>query len=249
VRPRPSTVPGGKAPINAGVRRCLRSRDGDRPRTNAGPVKKDGGNPTGSGHCAHPRLQHRGRSSAADSQPYRRAGRAAADQPSPRTAGLGRPAGRCRAGLGCHGATVTRVGLRPGSAVVAAFRPLPSPAPAADPPPLPRRRCTAPHARSPGSDGDLSHVSPSVPVGPPLGACHAPPGGATFRLDPATGAVGFPIPSPSPAGAGRLRAGRRGHPRRSVCRDGHRDARQTRDSRYLRPVGGLHRRPPTTCGS
>jgi hypothetical protein len=34
-----------------------------------------------------------------------------------------------------------------------------------------------------------------------------------------------------------------------VCRDGHRDARQTRDSRYLRLLGGLHRRPPATCGS
>jgi hypothetical protein len=78
---------------------------------------------------AHHRLHHRDRSRAADSQQHRRArrpaadsrdgggraasGTAAEDQPGPRTARLGRPAGRCRTRLGGPGATVTRVCLRP----------------------------------------------------------------------------------------------------------------------------------------
>ena len=174
-----------------------------------------------------------------------------AEPPRTTPARVGRPACRGRTGLGRPGATITRVRLRSGSAVVAVSRLLPSSAPAADaPPPVPRLRPTTPQARaapsetrSPPSDGDL------IPVRPrrlPRGACHAPPGGATFRLDPAARAaraVGFPIPSPSPAGAGRLRAGRRGLPGRSVCRHGHRDARRIRDFRDLRPLGGLRRRP------
>jgi len=48
---------------------------------------------------AHRRLHYRGRPGAADSQARRRAGRAAAHQPGPRAARLGRPTGRSRSGL------------------------------------------------------------------------------------------------------------------------------------------------------
>jgi len=118
---------------------------------------------------------------------------------------------------------------------------------AADPPRPAQAPAYRPHARS---ALQTATSSPSVSVGS-RGASHTPPGGATSRLDPAARvarAVGFLIP-PSPAGAGRLRAGRRGHPRRSVCRHGHRDARRPRDFRDLRPLGGLHRRPPATRAS
>ena len=77
---------------------------------------------------------------------------------------LGRPAGRCRTGLGCPGPTVTRGRLQPGSAVVAAFRPLPSSAPAADAPsPAPRPRPTTPQTRSaaPRRRRDPRHSRPA----------------------------------------------------------------------------------------
>ena len=92
-----------------------------RPRTDAGAVNKSGGSPPDSGYRTHRRLHHRSRSTSADSQPHRRTCRATADQPNTRAACLGRPAGRCHTGLGGPGATVTRVRLQPGSAVVASF--------------------------------------------------------------------------------------------------------------------------------
>lgn len=55
----------------------------NRPKADAGLANENGGNPTGSGHCAHGRLHHRGHSSAGDSHPHRRACRAATDQPGP----------------------------------------------------------------------------------------------------------------------------------------------------------------------
>ncbi len=73
--------------------RSLR-RGGHRPGTAVGPENKSDGNPIDSGHCAHRRLQHRGR------------------QPGTRLR-------RGRARLGCPGATVTRVSLLPAGAVVA----------------------------------------------------------------------------------------------------------------------------------
>lgn len=63
------TGSGRKAPIDADVRRCLRPRDDQRPRTDAGPGNKNGGNPTDSGHCAHCRRHHQSRSSSVDSHP------------------------------------------------------------------------------------------------------------------------------------------------------------------------------------
>jgi hypothetical protein len=85
-------------------------------------------------HCerrcrqAHCRLHYRNGPGAADSLGPRRAGRAATHRPRPRAARLGRPTGRSRTGLGGPGATVTPVGLQPGSGVVASFRRRYSPA-------------------------------------------------------------------------------------------------------------------------
>ena len=130
---------------------------------------------------------------AAGSQPHRRTCRATADQPSTRAACLPRLAGRCHTELKGPGATLTRVRLRPGRAVVAALLPLPSSAPTDDAPtrrslhPSPGKPCRKPPRPLPRGD-----LIPAPPGRPARAACRPPPSACTLRLTPAARAVGSP---------------------------------------------------------
>ena len=122
-----------------------------------------------------------------------------AEPPRTTPARVGRPTGRSRTGVGGPGATVTRVRLRPRSAVVAPLPFLPA-APPADAPPL--HRGPGQPRRKPARPPQTRPHPRLIPVRPrrlPRGACHAPPGDATFRLDPAArvARAGIPI-SPHP---------------------------------------------------